>query len=83
MHEREELRNKRIRIKDKFELNNMGDYEWIYPLHPDLLEDIPENYEYISLQARYDEMISVSKDIYNESAAGGFTRKPLEMLKRE
>ena len=28
-------------------------------------------------------MIAVSKDVYNESAAGGFTRKPVEIPKRE
>ena len=54
--EREELKKKKTRIKDKFEINNLGDYERIYPLHPDLLEDKPENAENIALQARYDEM---------------------------
>ena len=77
------MKKKKIRIKDKFELNNLGNYERIYPLHPDLLEDTPENAENIALQARYDEMVAVSKDVYNESAAGGFSRKPIEIPKRE
>lgn len=81
--EREELKKKKTRIKDKFEINNLGDYERIYPLHPDLLEDKPENAENIALQARYDEMIAVSKDVYNESAAGGFSRKTTIETKRE
>ena len=78
----EELKKKKIRIKDKFEINNLGDYERIYPLHPDLLEDKPENAEHIQLQARYDDMVAVSRDVYNESAAGGFSRKTIE-TKRE
>ena len=45
-------------------------------MHPDLLEDIPENADNIALQALYDEMIAVSKDVYNETASGGFIRKP-------
>ena len=48
-NEREELKKKKIRIKDKFEINNLGDYERIYPLHPDLLEETPENVENIQL----------------------------------
>ena len=31
-YEKEETRQKKIRIKDKFELNNLGNYERIYPL---------------------------------------------------
>ena len=61
MHEKEELRKKKLRIKDKYDLNNLGNFERIYPLHPDLLEDIPDNVEHIGLQKRYDEMIAVSK----------------------
>ena len=81
--EREELKKKKTRIKDKFEINNLEDYERIYPLHPDLLEDKLENAEHIALQARYDEMVAVSRDVYNESAAGGFSRKTTIETKRE
>ena len=31
-YEKEETRQKKIRIKDKHELNNLGGYERIYPL---------------------------------------------------
>ena len=31
-YEKEETRQKKIRIKDKHELNNLGDYERVYPL---------------------------------------------------
>ena len=43
------MKKKKVRIKDKFELNNLGNYERIYPLHPDALEDLPENAEHIAL----------------------------------
>lgn len=71
-YEQEEIRQKKIRIKDKFELNNLGDYERCYPLHPDDLKDNEEN---MALQAKYDELVVHSKDIYAESAAGGFQKK--------
>ena len=38
-YEKEEQRQKKIRIKDKFELNNLGNYERIYPLQPEHLRD--------------------------------------------
>ena len=38
-YEKEETRAKKVRIKDKFELNNLGDYERIYPIQPDHLRD--------------------------------------------
>lgn len=43
--EREALKQKKLRIKDKFENNNMGDYQNLYPLkrgvnnHDDRLMD--------------------------------------------
>lgn len=71
-HEKEELRQKKTRIKDKFELNNLGNYERIYPLMPEDLHENPENQE---LQDKFDELIAASKDVYAESAAGGFQKK--------
>ena len=81
-YEKEEIRKKKLRIKDKFELNNLGNFERLYPLHPDLLEDIPENAANIELQNTYDEMIAMAKLVYSESAAGGFVKKPLEIPTR-
>lgn len=75
-YEKEEVRAKKIRIKDKFELNNLGDYERIYPLQPEHLKDNPYN---IELQDRYDEIIYYSKDIWSETAAGGFSKKKIEI----
>ena len=75
-YEKEETRQKKIRIKDKFELNNLGEYERIYPLQPEHLKDNPYN---IALQDRYDEIIYYSKDIWAETAAGGFSKKKIEI----
>ena len=67
--EKEETRQKKIRIKDKFELNNLGNYERIFPLMP---EDLADNENNLALQEKYEELINASKEVYAESAAGGF-----------
>ena len=77
-YEKEEVRQKKIRIKDKFELNNLGGFERIYPIQPDLLKDNPYN---IALQDKYDDLIAYSKDVWAESAAGGFSKKKVEVDK--
>ena len=74
-YEKEETRQKKIRIKDKHELNHLGDYERIYPLQPEHLRDNEYN---IALQDRYDELIHYSKDVWSESAAGGFSKKKID-----
>lgn len=74
-YEKEETRQKKIRIKDKFELNNLGNYERIYPLQPEHLRDNEYN---VALQDRYDELIYHSKDVWAESAAGGFSKKKID-----
>ena len=74
-YEKEEIRQKKIRIKDKFELNNMGNYERIYPLQPDIMRD---NEYYTQLQDRYDELIFYSRDIWAESSSGGFQKKKID-----
>lgn len=71
-YEKEETRQKKIRIKDKFELNNLGDFERLYPLQPEHLRDDEYN---IALQDLYDELIHASRDVWAESAAGGFAKK--------
>lgn len=71
--EREEMRQKKIRIKDKFELNNLGGFERIYPLHPDELADNPKNQ---ALQNKYDALVEASKDVYNEGLLVGVAKKP-------
>ena len=38
-YEKEETKLKKIRIKDKHELNNLGAFERIYPLQPELMRD--------------------------------------------
>lgn len=75
-YEKEETRAKKVRIKDKFELNNLGGYERIFPIQPNLLRD---NEYLIALQDRYDELIHFSKDIWAESASGGFAKKKIDV----
>ena len=75
-YEKEETRLKKIRIKDKYELKNLGGFERIYPLQPEHLRD---NLYNIALQTRYDELIHFSRDIWAESAAGGFTKKKIDV----
>ena len=74
-YEKEELRQKKIRIRDKHELNTLGNYERIYPLQAEHLRD---NEYKISLQDRYDELIHFSHEIWAESAAGGFSKKKID-----
>lgn len=72
------MRLKKLRIKDKYEMNNLGNFERIYPLPPADLESRPEAKD---LQDRYDILIHYSKDIWGETAAGGFARKRPELDK--
>lgn len=37
MEEREALRQKKMRIKDKFENNNLGDFQNLYPMRRGLI----------------------------------------------
>lgn len=74
IEEREALRQKKCRIRDKFEINNLGNYERIYPLMPDLLE---KSEEARLQQDNYDKLIYYSKEIWGESAAGGFAKRKL------
>ena len=76
VEEREQLRLKRLRIKDKFELNNLGDYERIYPLMPaeiDSSEAAKEKME------NYELFIHYSKEAWGESAAGGFSKRKTQI----
>jgi len=74
MEEKEEIRRKRLRAKDKFDGGNHGKYERIYPLPQEVL-DQPDNDTARELQAVYDTLVYYSKEIWAESAAGGFSRR--------
>ena len=75
--EREALKQKKLRIKDKFENNNMGDYQNLYPLkrgvtkHDDRLMD------------QYDLIIARAKDVYEESTGATkiVAKKPAQEVK--
>ena len=50
----------------------MGDYERIFPLMPDELESSEKAKEKMEL---YNMFIHFSKEVWGESAAGGFSKK--------
>ena len=69
---------KKLRIKDKYEMKNLENFERIYPLPP---ADLDSSSEARELQEKYDLLIHYSKDIWGETAAGGFARKRPELEK--
>lgn len=54
VEEREQLRLKKLRIKDKFEINNMGQFTRIYPLMP---QDLEQNESAFALAQKYEVLI--------------------------
>lgn len=60
--DREALKAKKTRIKDKWENNNMGDFQNLYPLRRGVTADIDE------LQDRYEMIFKKSKEVYEESS---------------
>ena len=67
--EKEQLRDKKLRIKDKFEQNNLGDFEVLYPLKRGQSQDDD------ILMDRYDFLLIKAKEIWEESIAGGGYKK--------
>jgi tubulin polyglutamylase TTLL6/13 len=64
--ERESLKAKKLRIKDKFEQNNMGDYQNLYPLKRGLIRRHDE------LMDEYDLIYKVTRTVYEETTQGGY-----------
>ena len=62
--DREALKEKKMRIKDKFENNNLGDFQNLYPLKRGVTvkNDI--------LMDAYDMMYRKAREIYEDSTAG-------------
>ena len=58
--EREELRKKKQRIKDKFETQNMGDFQALYPLKRGLRAEDDQ------LMDKYDRMNAKAKQLYED-----------------
>jgi RecG-like helicase len=67
--EKEYLREKKLRIKDKFEQSNLGGYEPLYPLKRGA------NLEDDQLMEKYEYLLAKSKEIWEESIAGGGYKK--------
>lgn len=70
MEERELLREKKLRIKDKYENSNMGDYQNLYPLKRGVCvkdDALMDKYDFINMNG---------KNVYSESISGGGKVKP-------
>jgi len=64
--EKEALRARNLKIKDKFENNNMGDFQNLYPLPLGVSkeqDELMERYEYLYQKK--------SRQVYEDSVAGG------------
>jgi hypothetical protein len=67
--ERETQREKKLRIRDKFELNNSGGYERIYPLPPTATDEKAQE-----LASTYEVLITNAKEIWGDAAAATIGR---------
>ena len=63
--EKEQQREKKLKIKDKYEQANLGGYEMLYPLRRGVT---PEDDQ---LMDKYEFLLAKSKEIWEESIAGG------------
>ena len=62
--EREQLREKKLRIKDKYENNNLGDFQNLYPLWRGVrVEDD-------AMMDRYDKIYQKAYEVYLDSTSG-------------
>ena len=60
--DREALKAKKLRLKDKWETNNMGDFQNLFPLRRGVTNDIDK------LQDKYDLIFRKSKEVYEDSS---------------
>ena len=67
--EREALKQKKQRIKDKFEFNNMGDFQNLYPLRRDMIIRHDE------LMDIYENIYKKSREVYEDTTQGGYNNK--------
>lgn len=67
--EREALRLKKLRLKDKFEFNNLGDFQNLYPLRRDLM---PRHDE---LMDKYERIYKKSREVYEETTQSGYPKQ--------
>lgn len=68
LEEREEIRAKRLRLKDKHELQYAGGFERIFPL-PEAETDGSESAA--KQQELYDTLVEANHAVFGEQAAGG------------
>jgi len=70
------LRNKRLKVKDRWEFSNTGDYQVIYPLKNEYLKSSAEEQ---LLHDLYDEMIGHSKALFQNQTSGKNNLKLMKM----
>ena len=63
--EKDIQREKKLKVKDKFEQANLGGYEMLYPLKRGLISEDD------ALMDKYEFLLAKSKEIWEESIAGG------------
>jgi len=63
--EKDQQREKKLKLKDKYEQSNLGGYEMLYPIRRGIT---PED---DSLMDKYEFLLAKSKEIWEESIAGG------------
>ena len=63
--EKDAIREKKMKMKNKWEMNNLGDFEVVYPLKKGVTVENDE------LMHKYDVFIAKSKEIWEESISGG------------
>lgn len=60
---------KKLRLKDKFEFNNLGDFQNLYPLRRDLIDRHDE------LMDKYERIYKKSREVYEETTQGGYPKQ--------
>lgn len=66
--EREQIKQKKLAFKDRYEYRARGNYERIFPL-PD--EDLEKSSKHGDLQQEYDFLVACSKEVWGEATTGG------------
>ena len=72
LDEKESIREKKMKVKDKFEQANLGGYELLYPIKRGVT---PEDDQ---LMDKYEFLLAKSKEIWEESIAGGGYKKKVQ-----
>lgn len=82
IEEKEQIRQKKLSFKDKYEYRLRGAYERIYPLTEEQIQSSPK---FSLLQQQYDFLIAASKEVWGEqtSCGGVNAKKRIEELEKK